>query len=191
MCATSDSACNSKLSKVEKNTSTIHGLWPSLVSGARIPECNSGATIQIKPDQLSNYGILQQLWPSLSSNTEVSFWTHEYNKHGYCYVVKNGKSAYSYYFETVVQVFNNNGYKYAFQKAFPGQTGEKTYNHVDLFNKLAGALGHRNFKMLCRKLDGQQRITELYISIGLDFKPIPAKMSSSCPTKSPIVVKFK
>lgn len=191
MCAKSDSACNSKLSKVEKNTLTIHGLWPSLQSGVRIPDCNTGPTIQIEPSGLSNFGILQQLWPSLTSNTELSFWTHEYNKHGYCYVIKSGKKAYSYYFETAVQVFNNNGYKYVFQRAFPNQTGEKSYSYDELFNKLAGALGHKYFKMLCKKIDGQQRITELYVSIDLAFKPIQAKMNNSCPTNLPIFVKFK
>ena len=70
---------------------TLHGLWPSVLSG-EIPEsCNSGDDIipNFEDDNDNEFKEkLEILWPGLYSNNTY-LWTNEYNKHGYCYIKRN------------------------------------------------------------------------------------------------------
>ena len=70
---------------------TLHGIWPSFLSG-EIPEsCNRGKDIipKFEDDNDNEFKEkLEILWPGLYSNNTY-LWTNEYNKHGYCYIKRN------------------------------------------------------------------------------------------------------
>ena len=69
----------------------IHGLWPSPLSGEIPKSCNEGIKTEVIPnfDSDAEYkNKLEHIWPGLYSN-DTYFWTHEYNKHGYCYIKRN------------------------------------------------------------------------------------------------------
>lgn len=84
---------------------TIHGLWPSLLSGQRIPDCNQGTVIPIKDSKQGVYQRMVVYWLSLMDSNE-KFWTHEYNKHGYCYVQKEKYDAPEPYFEKAMALYD-------------------------------------------------------------------------------------
>ena len=48
-------------------------------TGAEIPVVNDGTEI---------FKRMEVTWPSFMKSDE-DFWTHEYNKHGFCYVKEN------------------------------------------------------------------------------------------------------
>jgi ribonuclease I len=78
------SLCLENFKNIEKFHLSIHGLWPGLSSGQMLEECNNGAQIEVVNDGSDTFKTLEKIWPSLSGSNE-DFWTHEYNKHGYCY----------------------------------------------------------------------------------------------------------
>ena len=63
----------------------IHGLWPSYQSGKYMQDCNNEEEIYIDLNNQTSDEIVK-LWPGLYSKSDISFWRHEYNKNGYCYI---------------------------------------------------------------------------------------------------------
>ena len=115
---------------------TLHGLWPSLLSG-EIPEaCNKGK--KIIPNFDKNKDLKKKLeiyWPGLYSNNTY-FWSNEYNKHGYCYIKRshyNVKDDYIKYFEKTVNMFEN-GYRNLMENILPDSKGVYNVSKVK-FNK--------------------------------------------------------
>lgn len=106
--------CEDKLKNVvKKNTFTLHGLWPSLRNGQRIPECHKGT--QIKPDGSAVYTQMSHFWPSFKGDN-IPFWDHEYNKHGFCYSQHTKTTDPKAFFEKVIEVYNSNSYEDLFLK---------------------------------------------------------------------------
>lgn len=96
--------CRQKPS-IPKNKLTIHGLWPGFASGQQLPDCNTGAKIIIDDKQDGVYKRMDELWMSfMGSNSD--FWTHEYNKHGYCYTSKFDLKTPDDYFEKVLALYD-------------------------------------------------------------------------------------
>jgi len=63
---------------------TLHGLWPSVTGSKSYPcDCTSEA---FDPTQLNATTLAEMVkyWPTLSSNTNEYFWSHEWSKHGTC-----------------------------------------------------------------------------------------------------------
>ncbi|XP_023547237.1 ribonuclease MC-like [Cucurbita pepo subsp. pepo] len=65
-----------------QNKFTIHGLWPSNFSNAKLI-CSGGDLQQNKlPHRLSTK--LKKYWPNLKCGNDFDFWRYEWRKHGRC-----------------------------------------------------------------------------------------------------------
>ena len=108
MCLKSkNSVCFENLNNIEKYHLSIHGLWPSLSSGQMLDECNQGEEIEVVNDGSKTFSTMEKIWPSLN-NPNVVFWTHEYNKHGFCYNKRFeiDVNDYKSYFNKVIELYN-------------------------------------------------------------------------------------
>ena len=166
--------CGEKADNIDKNTFTIHGLWPSLKNGKMMRSCTFG--IEVYDDVSFLYDDLKKNWPSLQGSNK-DFWEHELNKHGYCMMEEYGWEDYEEYFKFVLDLFNKE-YKYLIIKAFPNI--EKTTINVsndDLKEKIRKIIPDSTFKLKCN----QEYITEFHFYLNKDFKPsVNSRFSNSC-----------
>ena len=168
--------CESSLEKMEKNIMNIHGLWPSLKTGASLRECTKD--IQVIDEENSElFQNMRKYWPSFrGSNTE--FWNHEYNKHGYCMVQEYGWDDYEDFFTFVIHLYLKD-YKYLIQKAFPIEGEEKiiTLTFEEIQEKIRKIIPNATFKINC----SQGYLYEFYFYLEKDFKPSPnSRYSNIC-----------
>lgn len=170
--------CGGKETVIDRNTMTIHGLWPSLKSGKRLPEC--GGRQHVKEDGSAIINRMKKVWPSLvKSNPE--FWDHEYNKHGACVNDEMGwdRNDYKKYFEFSINVFDQIGFANLIKKAFPYSSGETvTVTYEEMKNAIQEVYNGAVFKMNCNG----GYITEFYFYLEKDdFSPsYDSKYPSSC-----------
>ncbi|GAB4840018.1 hypothetical protein Ancab_020727 [Ancistrocladus abbreviatus] len=83
-CDTSRGCCYPSSGKPPTDFS-IHGLWPNYDDGSYPSNCDPNNSFD--PSQISDLiSTMETEWPSLScpSSDGISFWTHEWNKHGTC-----------------------------------------------------------------------------------------------------------
>ncbi|KAM5560997.1 hypothetical protein ABKV19_021887 [Rosa sericea] len=62
----------------------IHGLWPSNFSGPNQPCVGTPFNSNVMLNQHSLMGKLEVSWRSFTRRPNMSFWEHEYNRHGTC-----------------------------------------------------------------------------------------------------------
>lgn len=175
MCVGGDSSCNSKLSAIPKNEVSIHGLWPSLKSGAKMSDCNSGSSISVKSDGSSVFNSMKTYWPSLNSNTNEKFWTHEFNKHGYCY-----SKDYKTYFQKAMDVFKGKNLHRLILNAVGSQSGNYSISVSDLKTKLNNVLGGKYYGLVCKSSGGKKYLSEIRITMDTNFSYIKSTLSDSC-----------
>ncbi len=102
---------------MRKNTFSLHGLWPGLLSGELLPACTTG--IVIEPDESPLYKTMDKEWPSFS-HANADFWGHEYNKHGFCYSERtHTSSSPKPYFQKTLDVFHSKAYADIYNKLKP------------------------------------------------------------------------
>ena len=166
--------CQEKADNVDKNTFTIHGLWPSLKNGKMMRSCTFG--IEVYEDDSLLYDDLRKNWPSLQGSNE-DFWEHELNKHGYCMMEEYGWEDYEEYFQFVLDLFVKE-YKNLFNKIFPDL--ERTTINIsydDLKEKIQNIIPYATFKMKCKS----DYITEFHFFLTKEFKPsVNSRFSNSC-----------
>ncbi|KAL0447043.1 UNVERIFIED_CONTAM: Ribonuclease 1 [Sesamum latifolium] len=83
-CDSKRSCCYPKTGKPASDFS-IHGLWPNYNDGSYPSNCDSEN--QFDPSKISDLSRrMQTEWPSLAcpSSDSLSFWAHEWDKHGTC-----------------------------------------------------------------------------------------------------------
>ncbi|XP_027097940.1 extracellular ribonuclease LE [Coffea arabica] len=83
-CDSKQGCCYPRTGKPASDFS-IHGLWPNYNDGSYPSNCDPQA--QFNPSQISDLtSRMQKDWPSLScpSSDGLSFWSHEWEKHGTC-----------------------------------------------------------------------------------------------------------
>jgi ribonuclease I len=195
-CLTVDTkSCYTKLNALkDAYIMRIHGLWPSLKDGSRLPECHTGAEIQVEPKEgVEPYSTMEEIWPSLNKNHEFNFWTHEYNKHGYCYSVKYQKASYIPFFQTTIDLFAKQNYAPLMKKAFPSQPGQdvtSTYNEI--IRRFADVIGQEYFELICTRLKGgNQLLTEVRFYFDLDFNTMPGfKYHTNCQVDKEIIIVY-
>ena len=116
--------CSINLDSLEKNALTIHGLWPSLKSGKMLQICTHG--VRINEDNSELFDLMRKYWPSFKGSSK-EFWTHEYNKHGYCMVQENGWDDYEDYFGNALYLYFRD-YQNLLKEAFPDYKRRIIYN---------------------------------------------------------------
>lgn len=167
--------CGGRESVVEKNTMTIHGLWPSLKSGKYLDDCTSGVTIKDTGSAL--FLKMRKYWPSFTgANTD--FWYHEYNKHGYCMVEEYDWDGYEDYFDFVIDLFENK-YKYLIKNAYSGYSNKNvTVTYTELQTKIRKIIPNATFKVNCKS----KFLYEIYFYLEKDdFSPsTDSRFSNVC-----------
>ncbi len=190
ICKTEGQSCYEKLNKIPKNEVSIHGLWPSLLKGKNLDECNKGTQIIIKDD--AKMDNIRKYWISLNQNSNSKFWGHEYNKHGYCYNMRIHKDGSNYYpyFETTLKVFS----KYKLNKlvvdSLQGSKGIQNYSYKTMYAKFKQFLGGDYFQIVCKSIEGKQYLSEVRIGFDLNFNLQKINKGSSCSQKNDIYVEF-
>ena len=160
------------LNKTEKNIFTIHGLWPNLKNGKRLPECTSGETINADLSGLSFY--MNKYWPSFKGSNK-DFWLHEYNKHGYCMVKEKNWDDSKHYFSFVIKLYLQR-YRFLLQKAFGNQSRIVELDTNELKSKIQKVMPGINFKLKCEK----NYITEFQFYLEKDLTP-----NTNTPVRNP------
>ena len=167
--------CESLLNNFENNIMNIHGLWPALKNGGELQACTSG--VEIKENNSELFKNMRKYWPSFKGSN-VDFWNHEYNKHGYCMVQQNKWDDYEDYFQFVIDLYLKD-YKYLIQKAFPINNNRKIINlsYEDLQAAIRKIIPKATFKINC----SMGFISEFYFYLETDFTPSKtSKFSNSC-----------
>lgn len=167
-------SCGGRADHVEKNTMTIHGLWPSLKSAKMLDTCTSG--VKIIEEETPLFEKMRQYWPSFTgANTD--FWEHEYNKHGFCMVEEYGWDGYEEYFDFVVDLVVDE-YKYLIQKAFPDKSKTTFYvTYEEMIQKIRTIIPNATLKMNCKS----KYIYEIYFYLEKDFTPsTDSRFSNTC-----------
>ena len=172
--------CYEKIKNAPKNKFTIHGLWPNYRNGTIITDwCNgkNDIEIEIKDNELANF--MNQYYIS-GYHTEEYFWGHEYNKHGYCYMQRNGLDVNDY--ETYFNLVKNIYFKYDFPNIFIDmykdeiEHGDKQINRNEVESYLESkGLSKDTYLLVCtnitNKFNGeiQPHLLEIRIRFDLDF----------------------
>ena len=161
---------------------TIHGLWPTKLEGIIEPPCNEGIKEEVVPNFDSDQDYKAKLniyWPGLYNNN-THFWTHEYNKHGYCYMKRhylNFIDDYKKYFDKNIALFEE-GYRDLMENILPDSKG--VYNISK--TKFRSLLKYSKFKLTdyktyCLMCDNKTNLlTEIYFLYDLNFNPITQKI---------------
>ena len=190
VCASQSAICKEKLARMPKNTMSLHGLWPSLKSGKMLPQCNTGKEIPVKNDGSALFKRMEITWPSFMK-TDEEFWTHEYNKHGYCYVEENHLSGYKDYFQETLDFFDKAGFETMMQNLFPDASGEVETTLNELKAKIDKAYPGLVYKMNCKGKKNHSVLTEFYFYFDKEFNPTNVKFSQGCSTTKKIYIKFE
>ena len=166
-----DDVCWEKLKQIPTNTLSIHGLWPSNTTGVYLPTCNEGEQIQITRQETELYDNLTKYWTSSKESYE-NFWTHEYNKHGYCYTARVGSDNPDDYFTYTLEMFHSLGFPDLFNRMFHyPQEKEIQIAHGEFVRVIDAMYPGAKYKLLCR-LDattGKRYVTEIYFYYDLEF----------------------
>lgn len=173
-----------------------------------LPDCNSGKIIEIVSDKSDLFEYMNLYWPSLNSPNE-KFWTHEYNKHGYCYAQRYNKMKPADFFTFVVNyfkvrklesIFINAG---IFKQTVSSRVSSNVYNakktekvinfdHKDLIALVQKVLPGTFMDFTCsKKIDGVQYLEEIRFYLDLNLRPMaPKRFSSTCKKDTPISVSY-
>lgn len=165
ICSTRSSCCQHLSSATGF---TIHGIWPEFNDGSW-PQCCSGPAFDdSKISSLSSK--LQSFWPSLycgsskgCHGTEVSFWGHEWEKHGTCAwpVVHNEYD----YFATALKLYEENDLLAVLMKAGIVPLIDEHYNASSLVSAVAEAFGASPV-LIC----SNGRLKEIRLCFTKDFQ---------------------
>ena len=163
---------------------SIHGLWPSYKSGIFLQECNLYNDIKINNFEKSLSEKMNNSWYSIS-NTNEYFWTHEYNKHGFCYMqrINQNTNNYSIYFEKTLELYNKYDFENMFNKdiyswIFPGM---QKLNRTYLTKKLNNKFGENTYGLSCITKNHKSFLSEIRFKFDLDFNLInDAKLIDNC-----------
>jgi hypothetical protein len=133
-------------------------------------------------------------WPSLSSqNNNENFWTHEYNKHGYCYMKKyNLGDDYKKYFEYSMNLFDKHDFGNVMINAFGQLSGEQSFGVNELNSHLGRVVGGNVFELDCKNVNGKQYLAELRFFFDLELEPFTEyPRRGNCNSSKPIYVDFQ
>ena len=189
---TKGTTCYEKLKQIPTHSMSIHGLWPSLSSGEVLPDCNSGDQIDIIDNGSSVFLQMRQYCPSLTG-TNKEFWVHEYNKHGYCYNLRNfvDEDIYEFYFKRVLNVFLDLKINTLITD-LAGDASDGEYVLPDDFTELMDKkFGANTYSLRCTKIGGYYYLQEIRFRLDLNFKlTTKGESQASCPNGQYIHVNY-
>lgn len=179
--------CQEKIQHIPKNIFTIHGLWPNDSDGRRIPGCNTGPKIDVQIQDEALKKRMETFWISYTGDNQV-FWDHEYNSHGYCYMMKTSQTDPEVYFNTTLNLYDKLNLDDVILNTFGDKKGEMSFPHEDLKSRFDKILTGMNYEIECRKFKHKQYLQELRFSLDLDFNPNHSKISYDCNKSEEIIV---
>ena len=157
---------------------TLHGLWPSPMDGSIPPACNENIDTEVVPnfdDDPEFKTKLEHFWPGLYSNNTY-FWTHEYNKHGYCYMKRNYLNFiddYKIFFVKSINFFEN-GYRDLMENMLPDSKGvynvsKSKFRSMLKYSKF-NLTDYKTYSLMCD--DKTKLLSEIYFIFDLNYNPI-------------------
>ena len=169
---------------------TIHGMWPSLLSGDFVKSCNQGKKIipEFNDDE-QFHDKVKKFWPGLYSNNTY-LWSNEYNKHGYCFIKRNHYNViddFKIYFTKSVDIFEKDGYKELMENMLPDSKGVYNVSKVKFKRYLQNALNTNEsyFSLICsqhKSAPQQKYLTELRFVLDFNFqRRMLQKSQENCP----------
>ena len=166
-----NSVCYERLDNIENYHLSIHGLWPSLSTGQMLDECNQGVEIEVENDDSETFSTMEKIWPSLSNNTNEYFWTHEYNKHGYCYNKRFGIDVddYKSYFNKAIELYNKYNLSTLIMDSVDIVKDDVEIDAKELSNILREKVGGDYFRLFCSKVDGKNYLSEIRFTFDEEF----------------------
>ena len=189
-CTTKNSGnyeCFQKIKELgDDNYFTLHGLWPSLLSGIIPPNCNIGNNITPSFDNDKGFKEkLEKYWPGLYSNNSY-LWMNEYNKHGYCYIKRNYLNVlddYKIYFNKSISMFEND-YRNLMEQILPDSKGVYNVSKVKFKNWLKNSklklVRNDTYSLICD--NATKQLSEIRFVLDLNFERTKAEKSQeNCP----------
>ena len=172
----------------------IHGLWPSYQSGKYMQDCNNEEEINIDLNNQTSDEIVK-LWPGLYNKNDISFWRHEYNKHGYCYIKRIGKDPkkdYQIYFDKTISIFKD--YRSLMEEILPDITYGLNNITKTKFKKLFSSSSLKindsfyNIRCSYNNETKTNTLNEIRFNYDLDFKLIKSYRKDECPDNFQIYI---
>ena len=172
------------------NSWTIHGLWPS-----RNQQTSKPAFCEGDPFNTNNLSakLLNQLsiaWPTYKqSNTDQSFWSYEWSKHGTCALQGDSDTfpSQSSYFSRTLELYNQYNFSSILEdnSIFPGSTTslselKTTFSrHFGLYNTVT---------FQCSTYSNKRYVTSSHFCLSSNFSVIscPSGKTDSCSLYNPI-----
>jgi ribonuclease I len=153
-----------------RNSFTIHGLWPSLISGKILPDCMRGK-YKIDTDSFDDTLIkMNKYWVSLKNSNEEGFWGHEYSKHGYCYTQKYRKHDKDY-FDLALKLFIDMKLDVLGHKIFINKDRNQ-YTYSELISSFKKFLPEFYFELSCIIFDNKQYLSEVRFFFDMNVEPL-------------------
>ena len=169
------------------NYFTLHGLWPSktenILSKSAPPECNNKEYIvpNFEKDKAFKER-LDNLWPGLIVNN-TNLWTHEYNKHGICYMRRNYRNLYDYkiYFDKSVNMLEKD-YRNMMERVLPDSKGVYNVSLKKFRNILNSKLriSNSHYEMKCDNETGLLSEIRFFYYLNFTRRKI-YNITKSCP----------
>ncbi|XP_028409894.1 ribonuclease Oy-like [Dendronephthya gigantea] len=153
-------------------TWTIHGLWPTLGKTEDPQYCNRSWHFE-ESQILDIEAKMEIYWPELetSTNSRISFWEHEWEKHGTCCTDMSSLDSEHKYFALGLQLNRKYDILSMLNDAeiLPSKT--KTYKLDDFRDAVQKKTGHSPI-LHCCKTDSKQRVEEIMICLDKKFNVI-------------------
>ena len=181
-CIQKGERCYNILKSKENNKFIIHGLWPSYKNGVLPQDCNIDIDIEI--DDNNEYFIknVRDFWYSLYT-TDKSFWTHEYNTHGFCYIKRINGNVDNYldFFEKTMDIYNKNNFSNLYQFVFEDYIfpGIRKVNKTFFISKIEERYGKNTFNFTCHDNNFLNEI-KFKLDMNFDFTS-NATVPNDCP----------
>jgi ribonuclease I len=176
----------------DKNIFTVHGLWPSYVDSRKIGDCNTGTSIRVDANSNPVYQKMRTKWPSYTSSSDTDFWTHEYNKHGYCYTDKFNETDPADFFNYSMELYDTHSFENLFNNPdLPGpKEGEMVYTWQQLVDMVNISMPNMYFELDCKFANKKVYLQEIRFGFDLNLKPLKFNSPGDCRGKNEIIVVF-
>ena len=164
--------CYKRLKEKELNILMIHGMWPSYKNGQFPQWCNIGEDIDIVIPDPDLKTQMEDYWVGTHVSNEY-FWSHEYNKHGYCYNqhINEKVSNCSAYFSKAVELYHKYNVKDLLKELFPGiLPGDRRLNKTNIVERLNDKFGVGRHTMTCFQVDGKFLLYEIRLKLDLQYE---------------------